>query len=190
MVARIVFARTPRVEFRLGRGIERGRQRHDRADIQIGVCPSIQPPADAARERVVDRRVAERAGDADAGELPRTVDSSADADDGVQPQQFDGHGRVGQIDLTGLQRGDDLPRQGLDVDLETNGECCCRRNGGDDFVHPQHAGPQLFVAEGVVAEDALPAPMCAVTVVTAVARAIVLGVESRLLFGCRRARRR
>ena len=30
-----------------------------------------------------------------------------------------------------------------------------RINRRNDFVHPQHIGPQLLVAEGVVAEDGL-----------------------------------
>ncbi len=182
MVPRIVFARTPGVEFRLGGGVERGRQGDDRADIQIGVCPPIQPPADAARERVIDGRVAERAGDANACQLPRTVDSSADADDGVEPKQFDGHRRVVQIDLTGFQRGDNLARQGFDVDLETNGECCCRGNGREDVMHPQHIGPQLFVAEGVIAEDALSEPMSSGAIVLT-ARMLDRKVLRRLLCG-------
>ena len=42
-----------------------GRQRDDRADVEIAVRPAVQPLADAGRERIVDRRVAERALDAD-----------------------------------------------------------------------------------------------------------------------------
>ena len=68
--------------------------------------PSSRLPI-PAHEGVVDRGVAERAGDADAGELARVVDLALDADDRIQPQQFDGHGRVGQIDLAGAKRGDD-----------------------------------------------------------------------------------
>ena len=45
--------------------------------------------------------------------LPVVVDLAADADDGVQPQQLDGHGGVGQVDLPGLQRGDELCAAGL-----------------------------------------------------------------------------
>ena len=182
MVPRIVFARTPRVEFRLGGGVERGRQGDDRADIQIGVCPPIQPPADAARERVIDGRVAERAGDANACQLPGTVDSSADADDGVEPKQLDGHRRVVQIDLTAFERDDDFARQGFEVDFETNAERCCRGNSGEDLVHAQHIGPQLFVAEGVVAEDALAESMSSGAIVVA-ARMLDRKVLRRLLCG-------
>ena len=98
-------------------------------------------------------------------ELPRVVDLAPDSDDCVQPQQLDGHGGVVQIDLSGAQRGDELARQGLHVDLEADRQRGRRRNRGDDFVHPQHVGPQLFVAEGVVAEDGLPVPLMSVAIV-------------------------
>ena len=136
---------------------QRRRQRDDRADVQIDVRPAVQPLADARRKRVVDRRVAERARDADAGELARVVDRALDADDRIQPQQFDGHGGVGQVDLPGAKRGDDRRRQGLDVDLEADRQRGRRIDRRDDLVHPQHVGPQLLVAEGVEAEDGLPA---------------------------------
>ena len=55
MMAGIVFPRAPGVELGLGRLVERRRQRDDRSHVQIGVGPSIQPPADALREGVVDR---------------------------------------------------------------------------------------------------------------------------------------
>ena len=56
------------LQLRLRRGVERRRQRDDRAGVQVAVGPAVEPLADAGRERVVDGRVAERAGDADMGE--------------------------------------------------------------------------------------------------------------------------
>ena len=159
MVAGIIFAGAPGVELRLGGRIQRRREGDDRPHVQVGVGPSVQPSANPRRKRVVDRRVAERARDADAGELTRVVDLPLDADDRIQPQQFDGHGGVGQINLAGPQRGDDCPRQGLDVDLEAHGQRGRRGDRRNDLVHPQHVGPQLLVAEGVVAEDGLPISM-------------------------------
>ena len=159
MMARIVFARTPGVEFRLGRGVERGRQGDDRADIQIDVRPPVQPPADAARERVVDGRVAERAGDADARQLPAR--STLPRTPTTALSRSSSTVTAGSFRSTSpaLQRGDDLARQRFDVDLETDGERRRRWNGREDLVHPQHVGPQLLVAERVVAEDALPESM-------------------------------
>ena len=114
-----------------------------------------------AVKRVVDRRVAEGTRDADARELIRLADLALDPDDSVEPQELDGHGGVAQIDLPCPQRRDDLRRQRLDVDLESNRERGGRGNRRDDFVHPQHVGPQLLVAEGVVAKDGSPIPMTA-----------------------------
>ena len=50
-------------------------------------------------------------------------------------------------------------RQRLDVDLEAHRQRGRRGDRRNHFVHPQHIGPQLLVAEGVVAEDGLPSPM-------------------------------
>jgi hypothetical protein len=88
--------------------------------------------------------------------LIHRVDFAPDADNGVQPQQFDGHGGVGEINLAGAKRGDGPPRQRLDIDLEAYCERGRRSNSGDDFVHPEHVGPQLLVAESVETEDGLP----------------------------------
>ena len=46
-------------------GLQVGRERDDRADVQVAVRPAVEACADARGERVVDGRVAERALDAD-----------------------------------------------------------------------------------------------------------------------------
>ena len=71
---RVVLAPAPGVERRLGRRVERRRQRDDRADVEIAIRPAVEPLADAGRERVVHGRVAERAGDADARQRVDAVD--------------------------------------------------------------------------------------------------------------------
>ena len=71
-------------------------------------------------ERVVHRRVTERAGDADARELTAVVDRALDADDGVQAQQLDGDGGIGQIDLPARSAAMTSARQRLDIDLEAD----------------------------------------------------------------------
>src|SRR5690349_2789974 len=40
-------------------------QRRDRTDVEIAIDPTVEPFADAGRERVVDRRVTERTSDSD-----------------------------------------------------------------------------------------------------------------------------
>jgi len=48
----------------VGERLEIGRKRHDRADVEIAVSPTIKPLADSRCERVVDGRVAQCALDA------------------------------------------------------------------------------------------------------------------------------
>src|SRR4029079_13530312 len=105
--------------------------------------------------RVVHVRVAERAGDADAGELVRVVHRTLHADDGVELQQCDRDGGIVEIDLAGAQRVDDGGGQGVDVDLEPDGQRRGGVDGGDDLVHAEHVGPELFVTERIKAEDGL-----------------------------------
>src|SRR5262245_48276482 len=72
--ARIVFARAPGIEDRLRRGVDRGRQRDDGPRIQGAIRPSVEPLADAGREGIVDGRVAERAGNANARQHILAID--------------------------------------------------------------------------------------------------------------------
>jgi hypothetical protein len=117
--------------------------------------------------------VAERAGDADTRELTQVIDRSLNADDGIQPQEFDGHRGVGQVDLSGLQRGDDFLRQGLDVHLEPYGQRRRRRDCRHDVVHLQHVGSQLLVTEGVVAKDRLPLSRLPIAIVSVASFALI-----------------
>jgi hypothetical protein len=50
-------------------------------------------------------------------------------------------------------------------------------------VHPQHIGPQLFVTEGVVAENGLPISMFPFGIVSIVPFAIVVRATSSLACG-------
>ena len=70
------------------------------------------------------------------------------------------------------------PRQRLDIDLEADGQRGRRIDRRNDFVHPQHIGPQLLVAEGVVAKNRLPSSVASFV--------IVVSVTSKLLCGRRR----
>ena len=90
--ARVVLALAPGVVDRLRLRRQRGRQRDDRARVEVAVGPAVEPLADAGRERVVDRRVAQRAGDADARQRVRAVDGldrALQADDRVELEQRD-----------------------------------------------------------------------------------------------------
>jgi hypothetical protein len=84
--------------------------------------------------------------------VARVVHARLDADHRIEFQQRGGRRRIAEV-----RAGEDARRQCIGIDLEAD------REGGDridllhDLVHAQAIGPQLLVAEGVVAED-LPAP--------------------------------
>jgi hypothetical protein len=152
-MARVVLARAPLAELDYGVFVDCGRERDDRPDIEVDVRPSVEPPADPGNQRIIDRRVAERAGDPEPPEMA-VVDGSSQADNGVQAKQRHGDSRVGEIDLLRHQRLDESVGQRLQVDLEAHLQCERRADDpGNDLVHAQHVGPELLVAEGVIAED-------------------------------------
>ena len=121
VVAGIVFPGAPGLNSVLGGLVQRRRKGHNRPHVRDR-CSPIRPAAcrfPAVRElstaewqraHVMPTLV----------ELARLVDIAPDSHDRVQPQQFDGHGGVGEINLSGAKRRDELPRQGLDIDLETH----------------------------------------------------------------------
>ena len=142
-----------------------GRERDDQADVQILVRPAVEPLADSRGERVVDGRMAEGAGDADRAERATRVEEALDADDRVQLQERERGRRTVEIDLALLELRLDVPREGIDVDLQAgDGEGRLRADtrtdaseGGalDRLVQLEHAAPVVLVAEGVEAEDLL-----------------------------------
>ena len=152
MVARIVLAWTPQPELGFGSFVKEGRERGDLADVEGRVRPAVQAMADAGRQRVVHGGVTQRAGDAETRHLAEVVDFGADTDDGIQLQQGDGDGGVGEA-LAGADRRDDFGWQRVDVDLEAEAKCRNRGNCADHVVHLQDVGPQLLVAERVLAKD-------------------------------------
>ena len=83
----------------VGERLQVRRQRHDRADIEVAVGPTVKPLADAGRERVIDRRVTERALDAHRLDAAVGIGESRDADHRVQFQERDGGCGIVEIDL-------------------------------------------------------------------------------------------
>src|SRR5678815_5874282 len=70
--ARVVLSRAPRIEDRLGRGVERRRQGNDGAHVEIAIGPAIQALADAGCKRVVHGGVAQGTGKADSRQRIRS----------------------------------------------------------------------------------------------------------------------
>jgi len=80
-----------------------GRKRDDRSGVEVEVRPAVQPLADAFGERIVDRRVAERARDPEAHQPVSSAngfDLALHPDDGVQLQQGQRRRGAGEVYLT------------------------------------------------------------------------------------------
>jgi hypothetical protein len=73
------------------------RQRRDHADIEIPVGPAVETASNARCERVVDRRVAQGAGDAHGAQRPSAVEQALHAADRVEFEQGQRSDRVVEI---------------------------------------------------------------------------------------------
>src|SRR5262249_26619429 len=118
--------------------------------------------ADAGGEGIVDRRMAERALDADRREVPTGVEATGHPDHRVELEQCQRGRRVVQVDLTPLELLAEASRQRVEVDLQADAECggwtearpdTAVLRAGDRLVEVQLAAPEILVAEGVEAED-------------------------------------
>src|SRR5262249_33907991 len=102
---------------------EVGRQPDDRADVEVPVGPAVEAMADAGREGIVDRRMAERALDADRREAPTGVEAPGHPDPGVELEECKLGRRVVQVALTPLELLAEASRQRVEVDLQADAEC-------------------------------------------------------------------
>ena len=160
VVARIVLPCSPRVVDRLLSWRECGRERDDRAGIEVAIRPSVEPLTDPRSERVVRGGVTERAGNSDSHQrivVSRAHDGSLQPYDGVELEERDRRRRAREADRAALNPLHHLGRQRVGIDLETDGE---RRRWvdrvHDDQIHVQRVRPERFVAVRVEAEDVLP----------------------------------
>src|SRR5918912_1472537 len=97
-------------------------------------------------------------GDPDGLRAAAPVEEPSDADDGIQLQQLQRHGRVVEVDLPGLDRRSDLLRNRSCIDLETQCKRLFRADPAPDAAEPrafdglveaEHATPDRLVAERV-----------------------------------------
>jgi hypothetical protein len=79
--------------------------------------------ADARRERIIHRRVTQRALDAHGGDASLLVEESGDADDGIELEQLERRRRIAEVDLAARDRPLQPTRQSVDVDLQSDSEC-------------------------------------------------------------------
>jgi hypothetical protein len=84
--------------------LEPRRQRDDRADVEIAIGPAVAAPADAFRERVVDRGVAQRTLDPHRADPPLIVEETRHADDGIELEQLERGRGILQVDLAARDR--------------------------------------------------------------------------------------
>ena len=95
--------------------------------------------------------MAERAGDAEPRDVVVRIDGGLQADDRVHLEQRDRRGRALEIDLL-----EDAGGQRVGVHFQPDLERRRRIDALlDDLVHAELVGPELFVTEGLEAEDAL-----------------------------------
>ncbi len=140
------------------------RERHDGAHVEVPVRPPIQPPPDPLRERVVHRRVAERAGDPHGHDL-LVVELRLHPDDGVGAKELERRLRVVEAHrpvLEHLANGlGNLP----DVHLQPELQRLARREplanaavflSRDRLVETELPAPVRLTPEGVLSEDLLP----------------------------------
>src|SRR5262249_59130649 len=123
-----------------------GGEGDDGADVEVAVRPPVETVSDPGCERIVDRRVTQRALDADRRETLRVVEEPGDAHNAVQPQQIERRGwrvEVGATPGDGIAYG---LRQRVDVDLESQPKRRARREAradaacavtGDGFVQAE-----------------------------------------------------
>ena len=78
--------------------------------------------ADAGRQRIVDVGVAQRTLNADRTQVAGRVESTRQADDGIEPEQRERRAGIVEVDLAGAQLVDQRPGQRVGVDLQADGQ--------------------------------------------------------------------
>src|SRR5205823_57261 len=130
---------------------EIGEHRQNLPYLEIAIRPPIEPVSDTRREGVIDRRMAQRARNADARDVTILVDRRPDAHDRVFPQQFF---RAAHAKRIVQQEFRDV--EPAEIDFQPEGQRFERRDlMFDDLVESGSIGPELLIAERVIAENLL-----------------------------------
>jgi hypothetical protein len=139
-------------------------ERDDRADVEVAVRPSVEPAADAGRQRIVDRRMAEGALDADGAKAPSVIEEPGQSDDRIQLEKRQRRRWIVEVHLAVLQLTAELAGERIGIDLQADAQCGLRADARADaaearpldrLMELERAAPELLVAERVEAEDAL-----------------------------------
>src|SRR5690242_19065952 len=112
--------------------------------------------ADSRGEGVVDGRVTERTGDADAREIVVRVDRADDTDDRAELEERDGGRGIIEVDLPRLERRLHCRWERVDVDFEADRQRRLRTHATlDDLIELERVGPEGLVTIGVEAKNGL-----------------------------------
>src|SRR4029453_10343582 len=116
-----------------GKGRQVRRQSDYRADVEIPVGPTVEPMANAARAwirhdcseakrriGIIDRRVTKSALNAHRLKLAGRTEHSGSADDGIQFEKRDRHGRIVEVDCSLCDLLTKAYRNGIHVDLQSD----------------------------------------------------------------------
>src|SRR5438552_3601818 len=100
--SRIVLPRPPGVVDRLLRRSNRRRQRDDRSDVQLAIGPAVLSVSNPFRERIVNGRMTERAGNPESRQIVPSIDrghSALESDHYIQLEKSDSRRGIVEIDL-------------------------------------------------------------------------------------------
>jgi hypothetical protein len=134
-------------------GLEVRRGRDDAADVEVAVGEAVDARAHPRSDRVIDGRVAQRAGDAHRRQVARRVEEADDAEHGVLLDERQRDRRIVEVHAAVLQRLELRARERVGVDLEPEPERGRRAQRRHRLVEVELTAPEGLIAERVEAED-------------------------------------
>src|SRR5579859_872272 len=142
-----------------------GGQRHDGADIQIAIRPSIEPMTNTLSKGIVHRRMTKGTLNPNAPQSSLLIEKSSHSHNRVQLEQRKCRRRAIQIDLSLLQGGYEAGRKCVHIDFQAHREGRCRAHTRPDttefhslngLVKFQRVTPEGLIAESIEAKSFLP----------------------------------
>jgi len=126
------------------------------------VRPAVQPVANAMRQGIIHRGMAEGAGNADRFQRAVLIEVAFDAHNRVLLQEGHGDRDIVQVNLAPFEPVDDLLRERIDVHLQTHSQGLL---GGEPSADPakafaldglmqlQRIAPEFLIAKGIETEN-------------------------------------
>jgi len=126
------------------------------------VRPAVQPVANAMRQGIIHRGMAEGAGNADRFQRAVLIEVAFNAHNRILLQEGQGDRDIVQVDLAPFELMDDLLRERIDVHLQTHsqgllgGEPCAdsaKAFALDGLMQLQRIAPEFLIAKGIETEN-------------------------------------